>query len=81
MKKTVLNNKRVFDVIKDGLEDTVLIASYVEKLLKEINAQKDFENLSMLVYQLKSLELKINGINSVIAKYEMSEKNENIIPS
>lgn len=81
MKKTVLNNKRVFDVIKDGLEDTVLISSYVETLLKEINAQKDFENLSMLVYQLKSLELKINGINSVIAKYEMSEKNENIIPS
>lgn len=81
MEKTVLNNKRVFDVIKDGLEDTALIATYVETLLKEINAQKDFENLSMLIYQLKSLELKINGINSVIAKYEMSEKNENIIPS
>lgn len=81
MEKTVLNDKRVFDIIKDGLEDTALIATYIETLLKEINAQKDFENLSMLIYQLKSLELRINGINSVIAKYEMSEKNENIIPS
>ena len=83
MGKTFLSDKKTFEIIKDGLEDTVLITGYIEELLGEIAKQNenDFEKFSMLMYKLKSLELKINIINSVIASYEMSEKKEDIIPS